>query len=218
MATFALTAGVRPTELAAAADVASRATPPDSGISSLVRQVFLSHHGRNRTRVLFVSAGGETNIVEFSMNVGEVLSEISGRWVGLVEGDHHPPEEEKLETGPRLLVRPDFWPKQAVQLGKRLWAIPPEFLTPRSNDDWSRPDRDGIRLDYVLCAAAANHSKLPLFCSYCEAAVLVLTANRTRRQAALRAKEILQQLNVELLGAVLQGREFPIPDFIYQRL
>ena len=218
MATFALTAGVRPTELEAVADVAAPVTPPDGAISSLVRQVFLSHHGRDRTRVLFASAGPETNIVEFSIKVGEVLSEISDRAVGLVEGNHHTPEEGKSEPGPPLLVRPDFWPKQAAQLGKRLWAIPPEFLTPRSNEDWSRLDRDGIRLDYVLCAAAANHSKLPLFCSYCEAAVLVLTANRTRREAALRAKEILHRLNVELLGAVLQGREFPIPDFIYRRL
>lgn len=218
MATFALTASVRPKEHAAVAEVVAPIHSPDSAISSLVRQVFLSRHGSRRTRVLFASAGPETDIVAFSIDVGEVLSEISNQAVGLVEGTHRvPEEEEKLGLRP-LLVRPDFWRKHVVQLRKKLWAIPPELLTGRPNDDWSSLEGDGITLDYVLCAVQVNHSTLPLFCSYCEAAVLVLTANRTRREAALRAKEILRQLNIELLGVVLAGREFPIPDFIYRRL
>jgi Mrp family chromosome partitioning ATPase len=48
--------------------------------------------------------------------------------------------------------------------------------------------------------------------------VLVLTANHTRRESALRAKEQLLQCNAELLGAVLDGRTFPIPKAVYQRL
>lgn len=215
MATFALAADVRPPERAAVAEIATPIAPPDSAIASLARQVFLSQHGNHRTRVLFASAGAETNILEFSIDVGEALSEISGRAVGLVEGDHRLPGEEELRP---LLVQPDLSRKQVVQLRRKLWAIPSELLTRRSNDDWSSLDRDGITLDYVLCAAQVNHSKLPLFCSYCEAAVLVLTANRTRREAALRAKRLLQQCNVRLLGAVLEGRQFPVPEFIYRRL
>ena len=48
--------------------------------------------------------------------------------------------------------------------------------------------------------------------------VLVLEANSTRREAAHRAKELLQESNVRVLGTVLNNRTYPIPERIYRRL
>jgi Mrp family chromosome partitioning ATPase len=48
--------------------------------------------------------------------------------------------------------------------------------------------------------------------------VLVLEANATRREGALRVAESLRAANVPLLGAVLNNRTFPIPAAIYERL
>ena len=48
--------------------------------------------------------------------------------------------------------------------------------------------------------------------------VLVLEANSTRREAALRATESLNAKQVRVLGAVLNKRTFPIPDSLYHRL
>ena len=48
--------------------------------------------------------------------------------------------------------------------------------------------------------------------------VLVLEANSTRREAALRAIESLRAMNVPVLGAVLNNRTFPIPTALYKRL
>jgi hypothetical protein len=48
--------------------------------------------------------------------------------------------------------------------------------------------------------------------------VLVLTANRTRRESALRAREYLLHCNAELLGTVLDERTYPVPEAIYRRL
>jgi capsular exopolysaccharide synthesis family protein len=48
--------------------------------------------------------------------------------------------------------------------------------------------------------------------------VLVLEANATRREAALRVAESLRERQVRVLGAVLNKRTFPIPDGLYQRL
>lgn len=75
-----------------------------------------------------------------------------------------------------------------------------------------------LPFDYVLFVATVSDSDMPLFCSVCDGVVLVLTANRTRKESALRAKEYLMQCNAELLGAVLEGRTFPVPEAIYQRL
>jgi Mrp family chromosome partitioning ATPase len=51
-----------------------------------------------------------------------------------------------------------------------------------------------------------------------EAVVLVLKANSTRREAARKAVQDLQNAGVRVLGAVLNQRTFPIPQSIYSKL
>lgn len=48
--------------------------------------------------------------------------------------------------------------------------------------------------------------------------VLVLEANATRREAAVRASEHLRASQIRILGAVLNKRTFPIPESLYRRL
>jgi len=48
--------------------------------------------------------------------------------------------------------------------------------------------------------------------------VLVLEANSTRREAAVRVTENLRNAKVPVLGAVLNNRTFPIPEVVYKRL
>jgi protein-tyrosine kinase len=64
----------------------------------------------------------------------------------------------------------------------------------------------GLHTDAVLLGQAAD------------GVVLVLEANSTRRQAALRAKHDLQSANVRVLGTVFNNRTFPIPEKIYRLL
>jgi MinD-like ATPase involved in chromosome partitioning or flagellar assembly len=51
-----------------------------------------------------------------------------------------------------------------------------------------------------------------------DGAVLVVDAESTHREVAIQAKEILGNAKLELLGAVLNKRHFPIPEFIYSRV
>jgi Mrp family chromosome partitioning ATPase len=48
--------------------------------------------------------------------------------------------------------------------------------------------------------------------------VMVVEANDTRREAAQKAKEMLDASDIPVLGAVLNRRAFPIPEFLYRRL
>ncbi len=48
--------------------------------------------------------------------------------------------------------------------------------------------------------------------------VLVIAANSTRRDAARRAKSVLQAAQVNVLGVVLNKRTFPIPEVLYRRI
>jgi len=48
--------------------------------------------------------------------------------------------------------------------------------------------------------------------------VLILEANATRRDTAMRVRIEMEQANVPVLGAVLNNRTFPIPDAVYSKL
>lgn len=48
--------------------------------------------------------------------------------------------------------------------------------------------------------------------------VLVLEANATRREAALKVSENLRAAQIKVLGAVLNKRTFPIPESLYNKL
>ena len=48
--------------------------------------------------------------------------------------------------------------------------------------------------------------------------VLVVEANSTRRGAALNATQNLRAARIQVLGAILNKRTYPIPDSLYQRL
>jgi capsular exopolysaccharide synthesis family protein len=51
-----------------------------------------------------------------------------------------------------------------------------------------------------------------------EGVVLVLHANSTRRETARKAKESLESARARILGAVLNERTFPIPEFLYHNI
>jgi len=48
--------------------------------------------------------------------------------------------------------------------------------------------------------------------------VVVVEANSTRKESALKAVETLRGAQIEVLGAVLNKRTFPIPESLYHRL
>lgn len=110
-----------------------------------------------------------------------------------------------------------FEPSSSIEPGGKLCRVPFKVLEadiPKTSS--LGPAADGF--DYLILGATVADDATPLFCKACDGAVLVITANQTRREAALRAKEILHGWNVQLLGAVLDNRTFPVPESIYRRL
>ena len=51
-----------------------------------------------------------------------------------------------------------------------------------------------------------------------EGLVVVLQADSTRRESALKGLQTLRDARINVLGAVLNRRTFPIPNFVYRRL
>jgi Mrp family chromosome partitioning ATPase len=76
------------------------------------------------------------------------------------------------------------------------------------------------RFDHVLVQAPPL-SRGPgalVVSSTCDAVVLVVESNSTRREIVLKAKHDLLRCGANVVGAVLNRRTFPIPQKIYERL
>lgn len=204
--------------VAPAAVMSSAAPQP---ILSLVRQIFFPAAAVQRTHVLFAAPDAGTNISAICEQAGRALAEMSDAPVAIIEASSSPDATPPLKKRPGNTAGADWWCGYSSQITENLWRVPSALMRTRSHlagsDHWTS-EAGGLPFDYVLFAAAVTDSETPLFCSVCDGAVLVLTANRTRREAALRAREHLLQCNAELLGTVLDGRTFPVPEAIYRRL
>jgi hypothetical protein len=187
----------------------------------LIRQIFFPHPEVRRTRVLFAGAGAETNISDFCKELGTTLAEMTGSVVAVVEAA----SETGIGTEENLWNRKvaDSWQACSVQVAERVWSVPSVLFGAGCNPgwpDWTSADVKELNaiFDYVLFASRIDDSETQPFSNMCDAAVLVLTANRTHKEIAVRAKEELLRHRVTLLGAVLDQRTFPIPETIYRLL
>jgi Mrp family chromosome partitioning ATPase len=73
--------------------------------------------------------------------------------------------------------------------------------------------------DFVLIDAPplTRYSDAIPIAQLAEGLVLVLEANSTRREAALEVTNALRSAQIQVLGAVLNKRTFPIPESLYHR-
>src|SRR5947207_6486329 len=165
----------------------------DGAALALARQIFLPSSTIRRRKVLFATVDPETKIFEMCKQLGTAICELSGALVAIVES-------RGLSTAgfydrKRAQASTSSWRTYSSQIGERLWRVPsPVYcgdVAPWSHDEFASSDRHELPFDFVLFAASMADDETPMFSPMCETAVLVLTTNRTRREAALRAKEQL---------------------------
>ena len=189
---------------------------------SLMHKLFFPSATLRRTSILFAAADAQSRASAFCEQIAIALSRVSGDMVGIVEACSSLNRNPWIKQGMPSSFGRGLWQVYASRLSEHVWRIPLALLGSEcsaSQDSTS----DGLKelrstFKYFLFSAAINESEMPILCNLCEAAVLVLTANVTRRETALRAKEQLLRQGVTLLGTVLDQRTLPIPESIYRRL
>jgi hypothetical protein len=201
----------------------------DEQLQRLVRQVFVPGWPKPAHHVAFAAVDHDSDIAGVCLRVGEILAaEAAGR-IAVVEADLG---EGEFET--TFGVRANgFAPRDGQvsmraashQLSSRLWMVPPKTFC-RHADDASAAGLEGRVLqlrqdfDYAVVHAPAMETSCTasVVGRLCDGVVLVIEAHHTRRAAAQKAKDMLLAANARLLGVVLGGRTFPIPERIYRRL
>jgi Mrp family chromosome partitioning ATPase len=96
-----------------------------------------------------------------------------------------------------------------------------------SQGDLVRPDRAhrllhelSKRYSCVVIDAGASlvAPETAVLASATDGVILVVRANRTRREVVQKAVHILHKARCRMIGVVLNDRRYPIPDFLYRRI
>jgi Mrp family chromosome partitioning ATPase len=206
--------------------------PPDEEITKLVQRLF-SQAGK----------GGGPKVVSFSgiarddrsswicARAGVALAEHADGSVCIVEANLLSPQlHVQLAVSNQkglaeALTAPGHIRDFAVPLGgKNLWLVASGLVKPGFSPSMERYRERFAELrkafDYILISAPAlsRETEATFIGQLADGVVLIVEANQTRRETVRRAKEQLESARVQLLGAVLDQRTFPIPDKLYQRL
>jgi hypothetical protein len=193
-------------------------TDTNGPLISLVRQIFCPGTAAQRTHVLFASADAATDIAAVCKQIGIVLAHITEAHVAIVEPQSAFGSELDARKGPRNVTGAASRGAPPSPINEQVWCVPSAVLYDRSESPVVDQGHFKDAFEFFVVAATAADGETSMLSSLCDGAVLVLSANRTRREAALRAQEQLLRYRAPFLGAVLEGRVFPIPEAIYQRL
>ena len=202
---------VRESRAVAAAPAKTAASPE---IVSLARQAFFPSEAERRQRVLFVGADAETDILGVAERVARALAGMQ-KTVSLVERQIASGDTFSSKKPPMAVRNVEYW--SGFQVAENFWRIPPSTLSEPASSH-AGGAFGTLPFECVVLASSIGDAITPLFLGICDGAVLTLTAHKTRRETALRAKQMLEQFSVKLIGVVLDGRTFPMPESIYRRL
>jgi protein-tyrosine kinase len=225
--TKAMPTGVAPDGRSTRPDVASFAREE---ILRLVQHLFLATEGITGTKRRQVVFCGIDNIDGSSLlcaRIGRILAEQVQSQICVVDANVRGPSSSPLVD----LLPFDDAPEGVSAKGasrrvtENLWLASSDSACKNG----ASPTLDDVKAWIGSLSAEFAHvviSAPPMglytdavsFGQTADGVVLVLEANSTRWQAALRAKQILEGANVRVLGTVLNNRTFPIPEKVYRLL
>lgn len=200
-------------------------------IRSLVRQIFLADGPQACRQVAFSAVDAQTDVGGLCLQVGQALSEQTGKTVCIVEATQVAPQWEEVYGRKSSEPISNHGASGALrdssrQISSRLWLLPSEAFWDEHGADSSagmlrrRLDRLRAEFDFsvVQAPAAGLDGTAALLGRFCDGVILVVEANATRRLAARKAQAHLRAADATLLGTVLSERTFPIPEKLYRSL
>ncbi len=199
----------------------------------LVHRLFLSPSQSPPASVLFCGVEEGSGCSTVCASVAELLATQVKGSVCLVDANGHNPALHRffdVENGrgfTNSLLDPGPVEDFAQQLpGRDLWVM---TNGNGPGDLWSLSDAENLRsrllelrsaFKYVIIdvAPARHYLDAITIGQVVDGAVLVIASNATKREIARQTKETLEEANVAILGAVLNKRQYPIPQFLYSKL
>jgi Mrp family chromosome partitioning ATPase len=198
----------------------------------LVQRLFLTPGQAPLKAVMFAAIDSGNACSRLCAVTAELLAESASRSVCLLEGNFRTPSlpdvfgvdnhyglsDSLRQEGPirgfTKQIRKDLW---LLSAGEQ-WKESLNLL----NCDRMKERIAELRkeFDYLLMEVPPLnvYADAMVLGRLLDGVVLVLEANTTRREAALRVAENFRTAKIPVLGAVLNNRTFPIPRALYKRL
>ena len=199
----------------------------------LVQRVFMGQPANTARAVVFAGVDRGDGCSRICIEVARALVATSSRSVCLVDANFRTPSLARFfgvsannGLADSLAGEGDIRCFAKQLKPSELWLLSAGNLGPES-PSLLNSDRLKLRLqelrkefDYVLIDAPALNLYADAIAlgRITDGMVVVLRADATRRETARRGLESLRDSQIEVLGAVLNQRTFPIPDFVYRRL
>jgi Mrp family chromosome partitioning ATPase len=200
----------------------------------LVQQIFMLPTEESPRLVVFAGMDHGNGCSEICASVAETLAKSARGPVCLVEANFHSPTLLKLFGTTNYHGLTDALGQQDQSMASFAKALQQENLWLLSSgaiaaDSSQLLCSDGLRerlldlrndFEYVIIDAPplTRYPESIALGQVADGLVLVLEAEATRREAASAVATSLRAANVPILAAVLNKRNFPIPEKLYQRL
>ncbi len=188
-------------------------------LGMLVERIFFPADAPARRRVLFIAADRDTDVAGICERLAETVAQLTGHLVGIASEKVAPASAGKKQARP--VQGEEEWRIHCVPISEKVWRVPiglfRDFGTAQAERSVLAADIEA-RFGRLLFTANITDGRSYGFGISYDGVVLVLTANRTRRQVAQRAMEELSHCHAPLLGTILDQRQFPVPDAIYRAL
>lgn len=212
--------------------------PPDAHTLSreelikLVRRIFLLDHSR-RKMVVFTSVENSTGCTSICAGAAEAIAAQVDAPVCVMDANLRRPAlhlcfgAENFKGLSDAVFKPGPISEYVQKLpGSNLWLLPCGSMASnlravmKAENLQARINELRNEFAYILVDSppVSEHTDAILLGRLADGAVMVLESNATRREVARIAKEDLEAAEVRVLGAVLNKRTFPIPQFLYDRV
>jgi Mrp family chromosome partitioning ATPase len=162
---------------------------------------------------------------------GEILAQQVDVPVCLIDAEvningtiHHPFSAKENDAALALETSPNYVAirKHCVRVSENLWTLSIGLNRDVSIARRMRSRMEELEREFPYCLLVippiVTSADAVLLSTMASGIVLVLDSQSTRRDAAAAAKGMLTRAGVPILGAVLNNRKFPIPDWLYSRL
>jgi hypothetical protein len=201
-------------------------------IAKLVQRLFLhGGHAGGPSVISFSGIAREDRSSWICASVGKSLASQSDTSVCVVDANFWTPQlhthffaDNRTGLAAALTTKGPIRSFATPVSGGNLWLMPSGTArgTVYTHIEHWRNSFAELReaFDYILISAPplTRETEATLLGQLADGIVLIVEANRTRRESVRQAKERLGIAQVQLLGAVLDQRTFPIPEFLYRKL
>ncbi len=190
-------------------------------IRSLVRRVFFAGGARPVKQVIFSAAEPHTDVASICDQVGRALALETRANIAIVGRGQREREVAQIHVLPVESAAVKSW---SVRIESNLWQV--RDFGPRASGEEAGTGPYWLsclaelrnEFEYAVIQGPPAGSEAALLGQLTDGIILVLGAQSTRRATARKFKETLDAAQCRILGTVLSGRTFPLPDGIYRRL